>query len=143
MSFWPSRTKMEHAKTRTIHVDKHKSNGETKKEEYYDEYEEIEKLEKEIDIYKQTTERLNSEIKDILARLSESNDEIKRLRELNDKNTIFMQNVIMELIHKPAAPAPVTSAATLLAARKEISQAATKPDTSSPTAGPKEGAKLP
>ena len=95
MSFWNSRTQMEHAKTRPIKIEERKANGHDEKDEELDEYEELEKLKLE------TQKQLN-EIKSLHARIVEYEKEIKHYKEINDKNTLFMQQIILELINKPA-----------------------------------------
>jgi uncharacterized protein involved in exopolysaccharide biosynthesis len=105
MAFWNSRTQMEHAKTRAIHLnDKSKANGKDNSEEELDEYEQIEKLREE-------NAKQLSEIKLLTAKLHEMESEIKRLRTNLDKNTDFMHQIILELINKPT---PKSAAQTYL-----------------------------
>lgn len=122
MNLWPSRTKMEHAKTRAIQV----KNGKDK--------EEIEIREDEFDVLEKTVEEQKIKLSDyakdlqrVFAQIKEKDDEIKRLRDIIDKNNIFMQQIIVELINKPAPK----SAVELYAANKGLQSVVNS------TAGPK------
>lgn len=113
---------MEHAKTRAIQV----KNGEDK--------EEIEEKEDEFDVLERTVEeqkiKISDYAKDIqraFAQLKEKEDEIKRLRDIIDRHNTFMQQIIIELINKPAPK----SAVELYAANKGLQSAV------SSVAGPK------
>lgn len=133
MNIWPSRTKMEHAKTRAIKI----KNGEDKEEadEKHIEIDEFEQL--EIDL-RNANIKINDYAKDLQRahlQIKERDDEINRLRKLLDNNSLFQQQIIMELINKPA-PAPPKIAAQLYAENKGLNNAVAAA-TNSNTAGPK------
>ena len=122
MGLWSNRkTEMEHAKTRAIEV---KANGK--------DHDESENEKDDIDIIaelRQDLERMKNEVNHCYAVIKQNDIEINRLRILSDKNTEFMQDIILELIRKPGPP----SAAALYAASK--SPAASAPASS--LSGPK------
>ena len=128
MNIWSSRTKMEHAKTRALNI----KNGEDNEEVEIDE---IEILEKDL---RDAQTKINDYAKDLQRahlQIKERDDEINRLRKLLDSNTLFQQQIIMELINKPA-PTPPKSAAQLYAENKGLNSAVAAA-TNSNTAGPK------
>lgn len=96
---WNSRTKMEHAKTRAIPLDdKSKVNGHAEKKDDDLTYEDLEDkiVEKDLKI-----SDITKDLQRLHAQIKERDDEIKRMRDLLEKNTMFMQQIIMELINKP------------------------------------------
>lgn len=109
MSIWNSRTKMEHAKTRSIVGDK-KANGHDKEDEELDDIEQLE-------IQKRMVQHLHAQLKDF-------EGEIKRLRNIIDNHNLFMQQIVLELINKPLQK----TAGQLYLEKKA---------TETPTAGPK------
>ena len=130
MNIWSSRTKMEHAKTRALNI----KNGEDK-EEINVKVDEFEQL--EIDL-RDAQAKINDYAKDLQRahlQIKERDDEISRLRKLLDNNSLFQQQIIMELINKPAPTVPKT-AAQIYAENKGLNSAVAAA-TNNNTAGPK------
>src|SRR5512138_611882 len=127
MNIWSSRTKMEHAKTRAIKLKE--ANGEDKDK---DELDEVESLEKTIDIQKETIEHQKDTIRIMGGTIEKQDEEIKRLRDIINTNSLFMQQIVMELINKPAPKSP----AQLYAENKGLNTAVAAA-TNTNTAGPK------
>lgn len=117
---WPSKTKMWNNKTRRIpvvatHNDKSMGNGKSSHEDDYEDEElEIQKL-------KSTVQMLSEKLEDMNKLLELKGAEMEGMRVRDNKNTLFMQELVMELVRvqasKPTAP-PVSPAVAAYLAKK-------------------------
>ena len=113
MNVWPSKTKLWNSKTRKIDNPHSKPNGHAE-DNYVDEYDELEKKIKELEVkieqFSSVNDRLMLDVKYLNIQLEEKNKEIFRLRDTLDKNTSFLQDTVLELVKAKSSISPSVAA---------------------------------